>query len=203
MQEATGKDLTDDTSPLAPRTRTRSSSASHVYSFMHTSNPIVSSTRLSARNSAAALTAKQKLEHKQLQQQQQQQQAATKNIRLFQSSPSSSHILVSDTSSMVSGNGGGGSGSSKENKKKPSTNCKPTAATTTPTTTTTTNTNVPKSSTMATRLLDKINGKDDALVNICCDNKKNYTKSTSTPSGLRRKPLKPPVDVSIITQPSA
>lgn len=46
----------------------------------------------------------------------------------------------------------------------------------------------------------KINEKDE-VVNVCCDNKKIYTKSTSTPSGARRKPLKPPPDISFIVQP--
>jgi hypothetical protein len=48
------------------------------------------------------------------------------------------------------------------------------------------------------RIIEAINEKNDCLNNICCDNKKTYTKSTSTPSGLRRKPLKAPHDLSII-----
>jgi len=48
------------------------------------------------------------------------------------------------------------------------------------------------------RIAEEINEKNDCLDNVCCDNKKTYTKSTSTPSGLRRKPLKAPHDISII-----
>ncbi len=46
----------------------------------------------------------------------------------------------------------------------------------------------------------EINEKDE-LLNVCCDNKTKYTKSTSTPSGMRRKPLKPPQDISFIGKP--
>jgi hypothetical protein len=45
-----------------------------------------------------------------------------------------------------------------------------------------------------------INEKDE-LLNVCCDNKTIYTKSTSTPSGMRRKPLKKLDDISFIGKP--
>ena len=48
--------------------------------------------------------------------------------------------------------------------------------------------------------LVEINEKDE-LLNVCPDNKTKYTKSTSTPSGMRRKPLKPPQDISFIDKP--
>lgn len=47
------------------------------------------------------------------------------------------------------------------------------------------------------KILEQIN-ENDVIVNLRCDNKKKHTASTSTPSGLRRRPLKAPQDVSMI-----
>jgi hypothetical protein len=46
-----------------------------------------------------------------------------------------------------------------------------------------------------------VNKVDPILNNLKCDNKTKHSASTSTPSGLRRRPLKAPVDVSMIDKP--
>lgn len=52
------------------------------------------------------------------------------------------------------------------------------------------------------KIMDEISNKpDDILSNLKPDNKTKYKASTSTPSGLRRKPLKAPTDVSFIMKP--
>jgi hypothetical protein len=51
-------------------------------------------------------------------------------------------------------------------------------------------------------ILAKIDAnKPDQILNVKCDNKTKHTASTSTPSGMRRKPLKAPQDVSMIVKP--
>ena len=51
------------------------------------------------------------------------------------------------------------------------------------------------------KILEKIEDKPDQILNVKCDNKTKHTASTSTPSGLRRRPLKAPQDVSMICKP--
>ena len=50
------------------------------------------------------------------------------------------------------------------------------------------------------RIIEDINLKNDKLESIKCDNKHKHTAATSTPSGLRRRPLKLPQNVSIISK---
>lgn len=54
------------------------------------------------------------------------------------------------------------------------------------------------------KLLDEIaDKKDQILQNVKPDNRQKHTASTSTPSGLRRRPLKAPQNVSLIIKPDA
>lgn len=48
------------------------------------------------------------------------------------------------------------------------------------------------------RILENIDDKNDQLTNFRFDNRTKHAASTSTPSGQRRRPLKAPVDVSMI-----
>ena len=48
------------------------------------------------------------------------------------------------------------------------------------------------------RILENIDDKHDQLTNFRFDNRTKHAASTSTPSGQRRRPLKAPVDVSMI-----
>ena len=48
-----------------------------------------------------------------------------------------------------------------------------------------------------TRALENLK-KNDIIENLRCDNKQKHTATCSTPSGLRRKPLKAPKDISFI-----
>ncbi len=50
------------------------------------------------------------------------------------------------------------------------------------------------------RILEEINLKNDQLTTVKCDNKTKHTAATSTPTGLRRRPLKLPQNVSIISK---
>ena len=50
------------------------------------------------------------------------------------------------------------------------------------------------------RILEEINLKNDQLTNVKADNKHKHTAATSTPTGLRRRPLKVPQNVSIISK---
>lgn len=50
----------------------------------------------------------------------------------------------------------------------------------------------------AVRILENIDDKNDQLTNLRIDNRTKHAASTSTPSGQRRRPLKAPVDVSMI-----
>lgn len=52
----------------------------------------------------------------------------------------------------------------------------------------------------AVRILAKIDDKNDQLANLKIDNKTKHSASTSTPSGMRRRPLKAPQDVSMISK---
>ena len=54
------------------------------------------------------------------------------------------------------------------------------------------------------KLLDEISDKKDQILqNVKPDNRQKHTASTSTPSGLRRRPLKAPQNVSLIIKPYA
>lgn len=54
------------------------------------------------------------------------------------------------------------------------------------------------------KLLDEISDKKDQILqNVKPDNRQKHTASTSTPSGLRRRPLKAPQNVSLIIKPDA
>ena len=48
------------------------------------------------------------------------------------------------------------------------------------------------------KILEKLEDKTDKILNVKCDNRTKHTASTSTPSGLRRRPLKAPQNVSMI-----
>ena len=56
----------------------------------------------------------------------------------------------------------------------------------------------PKTLTNNKRLARVLENEKDVIIDVRCDNKKKYTTYTSTPSGLRRRPLKAPQDVSVI-----
>lgn len=53
----------------------------------------------------------------------------------------------------------------------------------------------------AVKILENIDDKNDQLANFKFDCRKKHGAPTSTPSGLRRKPLKLPQDVSMIASP--
>ncbi len=50
------------------------------------------------------------------------------------------------------------------------------------------------------KILEKIDDKNDQIENLKIDNKTKHSASTSTPSGARRRPLKAPQDVSMISK---
>jgi len=54
----------------------------------------------------------------------------------------------------------------------------------------------------AVKILDKIDDKNDQISHFKIDNRTKYAASTSTPSGLRRRPLKAPQDISMIVTPN-
>lgn len=54
----------------------------------------------------------------------------------------------------------------------------------------------------AVKILVNIDDKNDQISNFKFDNRTKHAASTSTPSGLRRRPLKLPMEVSIIATPS-
>lgn len=51
-------------------------------------------------------------------------------------------------------------------------------------------------------ILEKIDDKNDQLTKLKLNNRIKHAAQTSTPSGLRRKPLKPPTDISMIVTPN-
>lgn len=51
-------------------------------------------------------------------------------------------------------------------------------------------------------ILDKIDDKNDQLTKLKLNNRIKHAAQTSTPSGLRRKPLKLPTDISMIVTPN-
>ncbi len=53
----------------------------------------------------------------------------------------------------------------------------------------------------AVKILEQIDDKNDQISNFKIDNRVKHAASTSTPSGLRRKPLKMSNEVSIIVTP--
>ena len=53
----------------------------------------------------------------------------------------------------------------------------------------------------AVKVLDKIDEKNDQISRLKLDNRIKHAAQTSTPSGLRRKPLKLPTEVSMIVTP--
>lgn len=58
------------------------------------------------------------------------------------------------------------------------------------------------SSKKAVKILEKIDDKNDQLTKLKLDNRIKHAAQTSTPSGLRRKPLKLPTDISMIVTPN-
>ena len=53
----------------------------------------------------------------------------------------------------------------------------------------------------AVKILEKIDDKNDQIKHFKIDNRTKHAASTSTPSGLRRRPLKMPNEVSMIVTP--
>ncbi len=53
----------------------------------------------------------------------------------------------------------------------------------------------------AVKILEQIDDKNDQISNFKFDNRTKHAASTSTPSGLRRRPLKMPQELSIIVTP--
>lgn len=54
----------------------------------------------------------------------------------------------------------------------------------------------------AVKILEYIDDKNDQISNFKIDNRKKHTASTSTPCGLRRRPLKMSQELSIIVTPA-
>lgn len=61
---------------------------------------------------------------------------------------------------------------------------------------------VPIKSKKAVKILETIDYKNDQISHLKIDNRTKHAAATSTPSGLRRKPLKAPQDISVIVTPN-